>query len=830
MLRAVAGEQAFSHYACLYIKYLQIFRKLETCYDCMIHPQKRIDVKSALELVIKRIVELKHELVLYNPRAPKFPAAKEYIHLVDILVDLKLSTDALNIPIPTYFREDSAKHLEHRDKMISGYMLSNLNVEGVYIPDYLSALNTEETMSLDQAIEIIQRNERGRQGIARALKFKEVRDQERRSNMPFDGNSNESDIPVDLAATSIQKYARGVACRKAAIIERENELKFVGMLHKKDRVDFLREEAKINYIKKKQQQAENKGQFERGIKELKDILMLEEGPDIKERLREERTLWITDQIAQEKFPENLADFGKPVVSLEDDFKADAKDAKVERGDSKKGAKGGGKSGSKEDKSAKNDEVLADLKAAEKAKLLSEMSLMVNNFEKVWATRDERNNFVQSYDTDLAKEKVMPEVMNELRAQVDALLEVNLQKIAMQLAPMGKKKKGKGKKGKNGKKGKDKKKKGKPLPGEKIAELKSMDIAQMLSLLIDAELVVNPRPTRMTSLMGDFTYLDKPRDPSFAQLRQSITEYCILPNGSEEIKRTIGENVKSVLLYGPTGSGKTLSVEAVATELGAMLFHLSPEKLNKLKTIYPGKSGATKLVHMVFMVARHPVMQPAVIYLDDCEEFFTKKSKDKEGPVRFKKDLQTYKNQAINNEHRVVIMGTTRLPEKCDAKESRAFFDKFLYFPYPDYSARVLVWNFFFEAQLKEGLRRPQEALRGTSVSTERLVEYDQSLDIRARSIAEKLDVSSLAFISEGYSVGAIVKTIKSVVTSRRVAIINHRPLTAQDFIDSLSTQEYTYENDKEVYLQFGDIIGEMVVKGGKKGGGKKGGDKKAKKK
>ena len=54
----------------LYIKYMQIFKKLEACYDSMVHPQKRIDVKMTLELVIRRVVELRHMLVKWNPPNP----------------------------------------------------------------------------------------------------------------------------------------------------------------------------------------------------------------------------------------------------------------------------------------------------------------------------------------------------------------------------------------------------------------------------------------------------------------------------------------------------------------------------------------------------------------------------------------------------------------------------------------------------------------------------------------------------------------------------------------------------------------------------------------
>lgn len=54
--------------------------------------------------------------------------------------------------------------------------------------------------------------------------------------------------------------------------------------------------------------------------------MDEEGPEKRNELREERTLWVTDQIAQEKFPESLDDFyaGKLGLLTNLDAKADDK--------------------------------------------------------------------------------------------------------------------------------------------------------------------------------------------------------------------------------------------------------------------------------------------------------------------------------------------------------------------------------------------------------------------------------------------------------------------------------------------------------------------------
>lgn len=122
--------QAFQHFARLYIKYLQIFRKLESCYDNILQPQKRVHVKKVLELVIRRVIELKADLVRWNPpnayvRMPEgseeaFPW--EYIHLDDALIDLKLSPKSLEVPVPRYFKEEKAVQQGQRDRIVSGYM------------------------------------------------------------------------------------------------------------------------------------------------------------------------------------------------------------------------------------------------------------------------------------------------------------------------------------------------------------------------------------------------------------------------------------------------------------------------------------------------------------------------------------------------------------------------------------------------------------------------------------------------------------------------------------------------------------------------------------
>ena len=115
-----------------------------------------------------------------------------------------------------------------------------------------------------------------------------------------------------------------------------------------------------------------------------------------------------------------------------------------------------------------------------------------------------DNYQQKHDVNQAKAIVRPGVYEEIRKQVDEMLVMNLRKIQMQIAPKGKKKSKKTKSKKAKKSKKDKKKK--PLPGEKIAELKGLDSDQMLSILIEHQLVVRGRERKLDSFIGDFNYL------------------------------------------------------------------------------------------------------------------------------------------------------------------------------------------------------------------------------------------------------------------------------------------------------------------------------------
>ena len=73
----------------MYIKYIQIFRKLEQCYDQIVHPQKREVLKNVLNGCIGRILEIKNEMVELE--------YSEFHYFDDVLSDLKLT------PVSIYY-------------------------------------------------------------------------------------------------------------------------------------------------------------------------------------------------------------------------------------------------------------------------------------------------------------------------------------------------------------------------------------------------------------------------------------------------------------------------------------------------------------------------------------------------------------------------------------------------------------------------------------------------------------------------------------------------------------------------------------------------------
>lgn len=232
-------------------------------------------------------------------------------------------------------------------------------------------------------------------------------------------------------------------------------------------------------------------------------------------------------------------------------------------------------------------------------------------------------------------------------------------------------------------------------------------------------------------MLDDVNKDAPYDPSMALIRQLVTEYIIFPLGSELVKKRFPDMIRSFLFYGPAGTGKTMVVRAISFKTNSVVFDLSPFNIEGK---YANKKEEEKLVASVMVVAKE--YQPSIIYIDEAEKVWPAKKKgkkkkkkkkaDSSNPARIKKALTKWKGKFIDDNTRITIIGCTSEPDEGSSKEFKKFFDKAIYFPFPDYTTRRLIWKTFIE-QLG-GKLKPEFPL------------------------------STLAHISTGYSAGSIRKT------------------------------------------------------------------------
>lgn len=128
----------------IYIKYVQIFSKLQDSYDQMVHPQKRLDIKKALEACLGRMLEVRDWLTSLNNKV-------DLVSFDNILVDLKLTPKSIELPIPRYFVSEREKELGERKKFMNA-LLDKYNVDATTDSGGQSLVPFPE----EEAIKIIQ--------------------------------------------------------------------------------------------------------------------------------------------------------------------------------------------------------------------------------------------------------------------------------------------------------------------------------------------------------------------------------------------------------------------------------------------------------------------------------------------------------------------------------------------------------------------------------------------------------------------------------------------------------------------------------------------------
>nr|XP_010299377.1 PREDICTED: IQ and AAA domain-containing protein 1 [Balearica regulorum gibbericeps] len=673
--------KVFKMLATSYIKYMQIFRNLETAHDQLVHRQKRAVIRQVLDGVIGRILEMKKEMVeLEN---------SEFHYIDNILEDLKLLPEDIEVPIPRYFIKEKLEVLQQREKILDQVLLNT----GLQIQQPLKAMTFEE------AIKVIQVAERARQGRCRAAFMKQIyleEKRERQTKLQVQMGPNPDD-----AATRIQKVWRGYIQRKKTVKMREEEMIFLGMSlppHLKATSVSQMYAGQVNALQGEVQ--------ERHEEDIKDKLREMEGLNIKETLQ--------DQIGQcfiecrhiiGKFPDYPTEAAggsmailseKTPEQVAAELAAKEEMALQKKAQKEKKEKEGGKEKTKGKKPQKTGKKVSlpteSMKEEDEgwkmgpSNFLSIMEEGSSQYKAVWQNRDEGWDFLQDHDPELIKEEKRGEVEEEIRVQVDELMQQKLRNLRLAVD---------GEKSDKQKKGRKSEKKKKTTTRKKIPKMEEdltpdRTIDSLYQELVEEGLLIKAKTVNLSDYVGEYSYLgttlrqvDIEPVPSLADVRQLIALYGILPLGSQTVHEK-APVAKALLLAGPAGVGKKMLVHAICTETGANLFNLSA---SNIAGKYPGKNGLQMMLHMVLKVAKQ--LQPSVVWIGDTEKIFSKavlKAEEEMNPKRLEKMLPKFL-KALKAQDRVLLVGTTSRPFDANLKSFCKVYQKIILIPRPDYASR-----------------------------------------------------------------------------------------------------------------------------------------------
>uniref|UniRef100_A0A8C3U5Q2 IQ motif containing with AAA domain 1 n=1 Tax=Catharus ustulatus TaxID=91951 RepID=A0A8C3U5Q2_CATUS len=690
--------------ATAYVQYLEMFRRLEASHDHLIHQQKRAAVRQVLDGVMGRILEIKREMVTLE--------SCECHSMDGILMELQ------------------------------------------HVPEPVTA------MTLEEGIKVIQVAERARQGRARAAFMRRIYLEEKRQSRKREKKRGKN---PDLAATCIQKVWRGYCQRKKTEKLREEEMVFLGMSLPPD-VEARSVLQKANVLQGEVQEREEFS-FRYELREA-------EGSHIKETLQDQITqCFIECRHITGRFPDYPPEKtgGSKAIFIEKHPEQVAEElaAKMEAEKTEETKKEDNKPAKAKKPQKPVKQVVDEGWKMGPSNFLSILEEGSSQYQVFWENRDNKSDFLQDHDPELIKRVEREEVEEEIRVQVDEVMQEKLlevkQAVDGEIGPLGKKT-GKGDKGKKKTGGK-----------KKIAELErdltpDRTIDSLFQELAEEGLLIPVKNVNLSDYIG---YYDCVKNmlrgtgaqpvPSIPEVRQLVALYGILPLGSQIVHEN-APLVKSLLLAGPAGVGKKMLVHAICTEAGANLFSITP---SNIAGKYPGRDALIMMLHMILKVGKE--LQPSVVWIGDTERMFAKGASKGEDEVNFKRLAKLLPQflRAVKPKDRVLLVGTTRRPFVANLGPFCKVYQKIILIPKPDYLTRFALWKHY--------------------------------ILLGGGALTKLVNLNCLAQVSDGFTQGHIVDVVHTVLTELRLLQMARKPLKTAEFVTSLARHDPVYREEEEAF-------------------------------